>query len=368
LFGKETLVGIDIGSAFLKAVQVEPQKQGFRVARAAQHKTPEGAVRDGIIVDKDAVGDALRQMLRAGGISASGAVAAISGPTVVVRHIKLPRMTEAALRKGARYEAAKYITSNIEDSAVEFDILGPVEGEDQMNVMMVAAPREMVEGRVAALERAGLEAVAVDMEAFALQRALVDCDRAGFGDGRLRALVDMGAAHTEVSILSGASSTLTRSIPIAGETFTGVLKNQLRCEGEEAERRKAAADMSLLLDAASDPELAEVPRLLQPMLDELLREIRRSIHYYQSQLPEGAEAQPLAEIVLSGGTSQLGGLPAYMKARLGTEVRPGNAFANPLFETHAEAGAFLQAQHPRLQVGLGLAIKEHLASGAPAKA
>jgi hypothetical protein len=57
-----------------------------------------------------------------------------------------------------------------------------------------------------------------------------------------------------------------------------------------------------------------------------------------------------------------------MKARLGTEVRPGNAFANPLFETHAEAGAFLQAQHPRLQVGLGLAIKEHLASGAPAQA
>lgn len=365
LFGKETLVGLDFGSAYLKAVQVEAHKRGFRVSRAAQVRTPADAVRDGIIVDREAVGDALRQMLKAAGISATGAVTAVSGPTVVVRHIKLPRMSEAALRKSVRYEAAKYISANVEDSAIEFEILGTdPDNAEQMNVMLVAAPREMVESRVGAVAAAGLDTVAIDTEAFALQRALVDCNIHHFADGGMRALVDMGAAHTEVTILNGTSFALTRSIPIAGETFTGVLKSQLRCDSAEAEQIKSEADMALLLDPAGDPEALHAPRLLQPMMDEMLRELRRSIHYYQSQLPEGAETQQLQEIILSGGTAQLRGLPEYMKARLGTEARLGNAFANPFFETHAEATAFLSEQHPRLAVSLGLAIKELMPTAA----
>ncbi len=363
LLGKESLIGLDIGSAYLKAVQVDAHKQGFRVSRAAQTLTPEGAVRDGIVVNKEAVSDALRQLLRTAGIPATGAVMAVSGPTVVVRHIKLPKMTEAALRKSVRYEAAKYISANVEDSAIEFEILGPVEGaDDQMNVMLVAAPREMVESRITAVEGAGLEAVAVDVEAFALQRALVDCDVNRYRDGGMRALVDMGAAHTEVTILNGTAFALTRSIPIAGENFTGVFKSHYRCESDEAEQRKAECDMALLLEPEAEPETLEDPRLLQPMLDELLREVRRSIHYYQSQLAEGSETGTLQEIVLSGGAAQLPGLAPYMRARLGTEVRLGNAFNNPVFETHPESTGFLQEQHPRLQVGLGLAVKEMMPS------
>ena len=369
LFGKETLIGLDIGSAYLKAVQVEPARGRLKVARAAQHKTPADAVRDGIVVDKAAVGDALRQMLKSAGISATGAVTAVSGPTVTVRHIKLPKMPEAALKKSARYEASKYISANVEDSAIEFDILGPCpEAEDQMNVMLVAAPREMVESRVAAVEMAGLEAVGVDVESFALQRALVDCNVHAFGDGGMRALVDMGAAHTEVTILNGTAFALTRSIPIAGDSFTNVFKSHLRCGQEEAERHKAAVDLLLLLDGSGPAEDLEGARLLQPMLDELLREIRRSIHYYQSQLPEGSERAALQEIILSGGTAQMRGIPEYMKARLGTEVTRGNAFSNPFFETHAESEGFLQEQHPRLMIGLGLAAKDALPATAPAAA
>lgn len=378
LLGKESLIGLDIGSAYLKAVQVDAHKQGFRVSRAAQTLTPEGAVRDGIVINKEAVSDALRQLLRTAGIPATGAVMAVSGPTVVVRHIKLPKMTEAALRKSVRYEAAKYITANVEDSAIEFEILAPAprpqagspaaDSEEQMNVMLVAAPREMVESRTQAVEMAGLEPVAVDLEVFALQRALVDCNIHRFSDGGMRALVDIGAAHTEVSILNGAAFALTRSIPIAGDSFTGVLKNQLRCDTAEAERIKAGADMSLLLDGAAEPETLEAPRLLQPMLDELFREIRRSIHYYQSQLPESSEKGTLVEILLSGGGAQLRGLSEYMRARLGTQVGIGNVFANPLFETPAEAAGFLEEQHPRLPIGLGLAVKELMPSARAAHA
>ena len=407
LFGKETLVGLDIGSAFMKAVQVEPAglaARGFRAVRAAQAPTPPDAIRDGIVVDAPAVAQALRQMLRAAGITATGAVTAVAGPTVVVRTIRLPRMSEAALRKSVRYEAAKYINANVDDSAIEFEILGPVSapvalpepeknadgesgengengpaGADQMNVMLVAASREMVESRLAVIEGAGLEAVAVDVEAFALQRALVGGAARLAADGTdtdgpsLRALIDLGAAHTEVTLLLGDAFALTRSIPIAGEAFTNVFRGHFRCASDEAEQHKANVDLAVLLDPerAADPDASALPRLLQPTLDELLREVRRSIHYYQSQLEgENGAARPgaqsaLAEIILSGGGAQMGGIAPYMSARLGTQVRVGNAFAGPLpFTAPAESAAFLLEHHPCLSVCAGLAVKELLSGTA----
>lgn len=369
LFGKETLVGLDIGSASIKAVQVEAHKDSFRVVRAAQQKTPAKAVRDGIVVDRDAVAAALRQMLKAAGISVTGAVMAVSGPTVTVRQIRMPKMNEAALRKSVRYEAGKYITANIDDAALAFDILGMVGDESsQMEVMLVAAPREMVDSRVDTLERAGLEAVAIDLEAFALQRALVDAGRSRWEDGSLRALVDMGAAHTEVTILAGATFVFTRSIPIAGDAFTDALRNHLRVEEDAAERRKMDVDMTALIEGTGSPDVVEAARAIQSVLDELLREIRRSINYYQSQLPEGTPVATLNEIVLSGGSSQLGGLAPYMTARLATEARVANAFDNPIFQANAEAGPWLREQAPRLGAALGLAIKEYMPSPMAPKA
>ncbi|MBC8102758.1 MAG: type IV pilus assembly protein PilM [Cytophagales bacterium] len=365
LFGKETLIGLDIGSAYLKAVQVEAHRESFRVTRAAQQKMPVGAMRDGVILDRDAVAGAIRQMLKSASISATGAVLSVSGPTVVVRQITLPKMTEAALRKSARYEASKYITANIDDSAIAFDIIGPVEDDPNlMNVMLVAAPRDMVESRIDVVERTGLEAVAVDIEAFALQRSLVDCNRMRYNDGALRAFVDMGASHTEVTLVIGSQFGLTRSINIAGDTFTDAIKNQLRLDVAEAERRKTEVDLNVLLNpgSATDPQAGEAPRAIQSILDELLREVRRSINFYQSQQPEGADPKPLAEIILSGGNAQLGGLAPYMMARLGTEVRLADVFDSTAFEAAPEAEAWLREQAPRLGIAAGLAVKEHLAT------
>jgi type IV pilus assembly protein PilM len=370
LFGKETIIGIDIGSANIKAVQVEAGRDSFRIIRAAQQRTPDKAVRDGVIIEREAVATAVRQMLKAAGMSATGAALAVSGPTVVVRNIRIPKMPEAALLKSARYEASKYISANVDDSALAFEIVGMVEEEpNQMEVMIVAAPREMVESRVEAVERAGLEAVSIDLESFALQRSLVDCNRRAFEGDDLRAVIDMGAAHTEVSLLSGARFVLTRSIPVAGDTFTDALKNQLRIDTAEAERIKAEADLTVLLQGAGgDATAVEIARAIQTILDEMLREVRRSVNYYQSQQAEGKAQQPLSEIILSGGASQLRGLATYVTARLGTETRIGNALDGPAFDAAPEAEEWLRDQAPRLGTCLGLAVKEYMHSPVAAKA
>lgn len=368
LFGKEVLIGVDIGSAYLKAVQVEATRDGFRVVRAAQQKTPVGAIRDGVVQDRDGVGAALRQMFKAAGMSATGATLAVSGPTVMVRQVQMPTMPEQILRKSIRYEAGKFIASSVDDSALAFEILGTVEDDPGlMNVMLVAAPREMVESRIDALERSGLEAAVIDLEAFALMRSLVECNWSRYSDGAMRALVDIGAAHTEVTIVLGTKFQLTRSLPIAGDTFTDALKNQLRVDAAEAEKRKMELDLSVLIHGTDDPAALEGPRAVQNILDELLREVRRSINYYQSQLPEGTPPQPLAEIVLAGGSSLMGGLADYVTARLGVEVRVGNAFENPAIDAPPESAAWLTEQAPRLGAALGLAVKDHMSAPASVK-
>ena len=368
LFGKEIIVGLDIGTSAIKAVQVEPSRDGFRVVRAAQQKTPPGSVRDGIVQDRESVAGAIRQMIKAANINAGSAVMAVAGPTVVVRPAQMPRMPEAALKKSIRFEAGRFISSNVDDSALGFEITGPVEGDPgQMNVMLVAAPKEMVESRIDSVERAGLDAVSLDIESFCLIRSLFECNWSQYNDGAMRALVDIGAAHTEVTIVVGTGFQLTRSLSIAGDTFTDALKNQLRVDLAEAELRKMEVDLNVLVQGSEDPAAYEGPRALQNILDELLREIRRSINYYQSQLPEGQAAQPLAEIVLAGGSAKMRGIAQYMTARLGIDVRVGDPFANPSIEAAPDAAQWLQSQAPILGTALGLAVKDYMIAPASVK-
>ena len=345
LFGKEVVIGLDIGSSMIKAVQVEPTRGGFRVVRAAEQKTPQGAVRDGVIISREPIAMAIRQMLQAAGISANAAVLSVSGPSVTVRQIRVPKMNAATLTKSIRYEAGKYISTNIEDAALSFEIMGPCDDDPtQMDVMLVGTSRDLVESRVAVAQLAGLEAIAVDIESFAILRAIVDTAPDDFADENLRAIVDIGAAHTEVIILSGPDFALTRSIPISGDTFADALKNQLRIEPSEAELRKQDVDMGALITGEGSPESIELSRIIQTTMDELLREIRRSINYFQSQLADEGVTANLSEILLVGGSAQIRNLAAYMSARLGIPTRLCDPFASSQLETSPEAEEWLRQE------------------------
>lgn len=373
VFGKEIVAGVDIGSRYIKAVQAESVGPGrWRILRAAVAPTPKDSVRDGVVVDTEAAGAAVRELFKTAGIDANGAAAAISGASVIVRHVKMPKMAESILRKSVRYEAGKYISSSVEDSQIEFEITGPVPGEDdKMGVMLVAAPNDMVESRLATLEAAGLEPIAIDVEAFALQRALLDLAGGMPGAGVTLALLDIGALTTDVNIVTDGRFALTRNISIAGDNFTTALKSVTRkTEWAELEELKTQVDMAALLLPDADPEAAALARAVQPALDELLREVRRSINYYQSQLSDPANSNlpagvsvetgggAVSKIVVTGGSARLKGIDTYMAARLGTPVEIWNVFDNPAFDVSAFSPEFLHEHHALLSTGIGLALRD----------
>lgn len=373
VFGKSVVAGVDIGSRQIKLVQAEAiENDRWRINHVAVCPTPLEAVRDGVIVEVDTVGAAIKALINSSGMDATAAVAAISGSSVIVRHVKLPRMTEAILRRSIRYEAARYISSSLDDSLVEFEITGPVPNEDdKMAVMLVAAPNDMIQTRVNAILAAGLEPMSIDIEAFAMQRCLIDINPDVTVAGETVALLNIGAATTDVNIVANGSFALTRNIAIAGDNFTQALRAVSRTQDwDEIEHIKHQVDMSALLQSGYASDAMALAQAVQPAMDELLREVRRSMNYYQSQLadpsnsnlPCGVNQQnsgaSVSRILVTGGSSKMMGIEQYMSARLGVPIAICDHYNNPNIEVGPQAQNAEHADHPCLSLCIGLAIKD----------
>ena len=359
LFSKQSSVGIDMGSNCIKAVEVVPTVQGWELANAAVTPTPADSIKDGVIVDVSAVSSEIRTMLKNAGIRSTGAICGISGSQVIVRQVQFPKMPEAFLRKSIKYEASKYISSSMEDSIVEFEILGDAEEPGNMSVMLVAAPREMVESRVSALETAGLEPLVMDLEAFALIRSLVEFSSTDRYLHQTVALVDMGASHTDVNVISRGEFALTRNIPIAGVSFTNAIRSLTGATFDEAEQMKLEMARGVPLDQISAAQTENRSwKVVQPLLDEMIREIRRSINYYHSQFPEGNVDSFVSKVVLTGGSARMPGMDAYISAKLNIPTEIACVFKQSAIETDRVSDAFVEEHGPVLAVGTGLALKE----------
>ncbi len=352
MFTKKSFIGIDLGHHTIKAVALERTPSGWRVARYASTRTPMDAVKDGVITDMPSVVSALRGLLKDNGLNSGGAMIAVAGGSVVVRQVRMPKMAEATLRKSIKFEASRYVPSSVEDSYIEFEIIGPVD-DQQMDVLMVAAPKDVVESRLQACEEAGLEVEAVDIEAFAMYRALVEADLDQEYSDKTIALVDVGSATTNVSVVSHGVFSMTRSIPQGADTLTQALKSYFKLSDEDAESGKAQLDLRELLEDGKPKENPPL-RVLQPHVDDLVREIRRSLNYYQSQQQEGA-AKQIDQILLTGGGAKLSGLAEYFGHKLSIPTDLQDVFSNPRFAHFGD----VDESGLDLSVASGLAMRAH---------
>lgn len=351
MFRKKSFVGLDIGSKAIDLVQMERHGSGWRLARVAEVKTPVDAIKEGVVLDPAEVGLAIKMALREAHVSATSAVIGVSGGSVIVRMVRIPKMPEATLRKSIKYEAGRYVPSSIEDSFIEFEIIRETE-DGQMDVLIVAAPRDIVESRIAACEAAGLEVEIVDVEAFAMYRALVETREDETIEDQTIAIVDVGAETTNVSVVSNGSFAMTRSIQHGGTVLTNALKNYFKLSDEDADEGKNQLNIADLIGNGSqeNPPL----RVIQPHVDELIREIRRSLNYYQSQQTEAGESTPVTKLILSGGGARLNGLGEYMSHKLGLQVERIGVLDNPrfIYGGHNDPGSGLE-----LSVASGLAMR-----------
>jgi type IV pilus assembly protein PilM len=327
-FGKKSYVGIDLGHHTIKLVQVERSSSGWEIQRLAVAPTPPESIKENIVIDPVAVGAVIKQLMRDYHVTATSCNIAVSGPSVVIRSVRIPKMPEATLRKSIKYEASRYVPSSVEDSYIEFEIVGEAD-ESQMDVLMVAASKEVVESRMKACQAAGLEVESVDVEPFAVYRSIVEADHSQDWGESTVALVDVGATTTSMSVIHKGMFSMSRSIPIGGQALTDALKSYFKLSVEDAETGKAQLNMSELMH---EPDKDNPPlRVVQPHVDDLVRELRRSLNYYQSQQTDHADAKHIHTILVSGGGAKMAGLAEYIAHKLGTPAKAVGVLDNPRF-------------------------------------
>jgi type IV pilus assembly protein PilM len=363
-------IGIDLGSNSIKLVQLQDTRDGICLHKAGSTPTPANAVKGGVVVDPLAASQSLKSLLDALQIDAGNVVAGVAGPTVVVREVPLPAMSDRQLRRSIQWEARNYISFPVEDSVVEFQILDRPEDRaasgGQMKVMLVAAPRDMVDSQVEALELAGLEPLAVEIQPFAALRGLLASNGKPHLEGETTALIGIGAAYTEITIVKDGEFVLSRMIPIAGNAFSESIKNALDVDADEASRIKETATQVVLSEeerATLDPAAQQASRAIEPLMDELIREVRRSLAYhdYQQQSPDAGTGElGVGQILLSGGGAKLPRIHEYFQAQLGVPVSVLNVFGVDRLQARGVNPEYLQSHAPTLLVATGLALRELL--------
>lgn len=252
------LVGIDIGTQQIKIVELRPGKTGLTVSALGLGPTPLGVIQNGIITDPAAMGSAVKQLMRESGITAKRAVGSIAGQNaVVIRIIEVPRMTDAELKETMKWEVERHVPFAPSETQIDYQPLTPRTPEaasgPNMEVLLAVAQQDAVANYLDVMFAAGLDPVAVDIEPLAIARAVLDLNH---GEVVVRpqtmpgeidysspppetvAVVNIGAANTEIAIFQGDQLAFPRSLPLAGDSLTRAIAESLQYTIDQAERVK----------------------------------------------------------------------------------------------------------------------------------
>jgi type IV pilus assembly protein PilM len=296
-----TVVGLDIGSTRIRAVEAIASKDGPAIGRFGEAEVSHGAVDGGVIADEKAITSAIKHLWSAQRFSSRDVVLGITNPQVVVREVDIPRLPAKHLKQALPYQVRDVIPLPIEDTLLDFHPLDDGGKSQTVHGLLVAAPKAGVLTTVRAVERAGLSVRRADLAPFAMLRA------AAHPHPGIEAVIDIGAAVTTIVIHDGGLPQIVRTVPRGGAEITGTIAARLNLSLAQAEASKCQVG----LNPAADPQLADViGEALRPLFGDILS----SVNYYTGMRP-GAGIDRLA---LVGGGSLLPGLVEALGQRAGT--------------------------------------------------
>ena len=340
----KSLVGLDIGSSAVKAVELKPAGRGYRVAAYGSEPLPPDSIVDGAIIDGAAVADAIRRLFDARGIRTKDVAASLSGNAVIVKKITLPTMTEAELAESIYWEAEQYIPFDIQDVNLDYQVLDAgTNGSGTMDVLLVAAKKEKIADYTGVIAQAGRTAVVIDVDAFALQNAYEV--NYGMEPGAVTVLLNAGASATNINILSGEQSVFTRDVSIGGNAYTEALQRELSLPYDVADKLKRGE----VVDGVSFEDARPV---LRAVTENVMLEIQKTFDFFKAT----AASDRINRIVVSGGASRAEGFTEILAERFDAPVEAFDPFKRVAFDARKLAGD-PAAIAPTVAVAVGLALR-----------
>jgi type IV pilus assembly protein PilM len=343
----KAVVGLDIGSSAVKAVELKPNGKGFKVTAFGSEPVPPDSIVDGAIIDGGAVAEAIRRLFENKAFKTKEVAASLSGNAVIVKKISLPVMTESELAESIYWEAEQYIPFDIQDVNLDYQILDAGRGPDSkgtMDVLLVAAKKEKIADYMGVIAQAGRTAVVVDVDAFALQNAYES--NYGLEPQSVVVLLNAGASAININILAGEQSVFTRDISSGGNAYTEAVQKELNLPFDRAEALKKG-------ESADGTTFDDVRPVLHAMTDNVLLEIQKTFDFFKAT----AASDRIDRIVLSGGASRVDGFAQALEERFGAPVEMFDPFLKITFEAARLGIPDADAIKPTAAVAVGLALR-----------
>lgn len=343
IFGRKGIVGLDIGSSTLKLAELKQSRGKYRLVNVGEAFLPHDTIVDKQIVNPSVASEYIYNLFNDLGIKNKNVVISVSGNSVIIRRVTLPQMSEAELSEAVPWELEQYLPQTIADVNYDYQVLPGVTPEGNIDVVIVAAKKDITSSYVNLVADIGLNPVVVDVDVFAMENMYEMNYEPSDG---LVALVNIGASTTNINILKSGITLFTRDIGTGGNQFTELLMNQLNVDFEEAETTK--------LTLSGNDEQQEFEHVIREFSELVSEEIRKTLDFFENNVLK----ESVIKIVLGGGSSKVTGLRDYLSESLEqTEVMMINPFRNIEISESDFDPEYMEDIAPKMGIVIGLALR-----------
>jgi len=349
---KTPLLAIDIGTHSIKMAQISGSKNKFELMNFSIMPLKEGCVVDGVVQQTDEIVDTLEKMIKVEKIDTKYAVASIAGEAVIIKKIRVPKMSAEDLAQNIQAEAEQYIPFDIDDVSIDFQILNTKGGsseenqkEDTMEILLVAVQRDIIENRIDLLYDVGLRPAIIDLDVF----AMVNAFELGAGLNAMEqeaiAVIDLGDSFTHLNILQDGLTAYTRDIPFGGSLCTNKLMSKFDLPYKEIAKLKFGV-------IPSEIKNEEVVEVIVKSFDKILNEVQKSFEFFST-----TSNSPVDRVLLTGGGALISGVDGLFSHHLETPVE----ILNPMKGIKVNKRKFdqktIDTMGPLSTVAIGLAAR-----------
>ena len=348
--------GLDFSDLSLRIAKLRKKGRFLSLSSWGEMKIKPGLIEEGEVKDEDRLAENIKKSLnevKGEKLKTKNVIASLSEEKAFLQVIQMPRMEEGELKTALPFEAENYVPLPIEKVYLDFQIVPPVQDHlDHLDVLIAALPKKTVDPYLSCLKKAGLLPQALEIESQSISRALVKNGVSPFP----LFIIDFGKSRTSFIIFSGYSLRFTSSIPISSQKLTEAIAQTLKVDLTEAEELK----LKYGLVSKKTAENKKIIKAINPILADLVKEIKRYIAYYHSHsghehLP--SEGSEINEILLCGRGANLLGLTGFLSSELQIPVKLGNPWVNILPEPLKEVPGLPFRESLGYTTVLGLALR-----------
>ncbi len=339
---KKPVVGLDIGSSSIKAVELRSSKHGYELVSFGLEPLAQDTVVDGAIMDAPQVAAGISSIFEQQRIKTKSVATSVSGHSVIVKRVTLPAMTEEELYDRIQAEASQHIPFDIADVNLDYQLLESV--DSQMDVLLVAVKKDKILNHTNVLAQAGKTPTVVDIDAFALQ----NCFEVNYDPdpGETVALLNVGASVMNINIVRGGVPLFTRDVSVGGNQYTDALQKELDLSFEDAERLKKGESIA---------GVAEEQRgtILRSVSDILILEIQKTFDFFRAT----ASGENIQRIYVAGGSARVPGLVDLLREEFAMPVEELYPFRKIVINPGRHSEEQIRDLAPRLAIAVGLALR-----------